>query len=166
LKFLLLDASIIIEAHKLKIWQSLVGHYEICIASSVASEASFVPNGRLMRKNYIDLRGEFKSRKLTKISLPYHRVEKIVKQTKRKMIEEIHFGEAESIAVLLLPGYEEYFFCTSDKPAVFAAYQNSVVERVVSLEMCLNNIGINKKLTYQYTEEALDKWKAEAIQRF
>lgn len=130
MKFLLLDASIIIEAHRLKIWQMLISYYKISVVSSVASESSFFSNNLSQRKNYIDLGSEFKAKKLTKISIPHYRVEEIIKK------------------------------------AIFPAYLNGVADRLVSFEKCLINAGIRKNLNYQYTEEALNRWRAEAIQRF
>lgn len=104
--------------------------------------------------------------KIIKISVPIKKSEAIIKKAKKEMVEEIHLGEIESIAALLLPEYKDYFFCTSDKPAVFTAYINGVADRLVSFEKCLINAGIRKNLNYQYTEEALNRWRAEAIQRF
>lgn len=171
MKFLLLDASIIIEAYKLKIWRTLTGHYKISVVSSVASEASFVPNMISHRKNYIDLKTDIITKKITKISIPTSEIITIIKKAKNKMTEEIHRGEAESIAALLIPQYSEFFFCTSDKPAVLVAHLCKVMDKIVSFENCLIKAGANKKVLSKipahYTEKVMRIiWKPEAIRRF
>ncbi|MGB3340957.1 MAG: hypothetical protein WBB37_05700, partial [bacterium] len=91
------------------------------------------------------------------------KIEKIIKKACEKKLN-IHAGEAESIAVLLEPKYTQLIFCTADKAAVAAAHLYDLMSRVVSFEKCLEGLK-TCTLPYKLTEKAMQRWKAEAIQK-
>ncbi len=111
---------------------------------------------------YLDFRNDIANDRIIKVSVSIEEITPILQKTADNRID-IHTGEAESIAVMLKPGYQNLYFCTADKTAVVATHLFNLLDRVVSLEKCLA-----KKvhtLPFKLTEKAMQKWKADAIQR-
>ncbi|UCG43326.1 MAG: hypothetical protein JSU73_01535, partial [candidate division WOR-3 bacterium] len=69
-------------------------------------------------------------------------------------------GEIESLAVMLRPG-QEVRFCTADKGAIRAAVMLGLVERAVSLEELLKQVGLSRDFSgrddWQFSERRFQK---------
>ena len=162
MKLLLCDAVIIIDAHKLGLWNVLKSHYKIHIASTVLRESQFSKDD-LQVKHYLDFKKDIDHGLIIKISMSIKDIQAIIKKTQENRLD-IHAGEAESIAALLKREYKHLDFCTADKAAIVVAHLFDVMPRVVSLEKCIKGLK-SCKLPYKLTEKAMQGWKKEAIQR-
>jgi len=162
LKLLLCDAVIIIDAHNLGIWKILKSHYRIHFASTVLKEAQHFKDD-LKAKHYLDFKKDIASGKIIKISMPIEEIQAVIKKACENR-RDIQTGEAESIAALLKPEYQQLYFCTADKAAIAATHLYDVMPQVVSFEKCLKGVK-SCKLPYKLTEKAMQRWKAEAVQR-
>lgn len=160
---LLCDANVIIKAHSINSWHYLTSTHQVFTGSVVASKEC-VYYADEYQKRSIDLKGEVKKGRLTILATATQEVAGITKKVAKNRII-IHPGEAELIALMLNSQYGELVFCTADKAAVHAAYIFDLTSRLVSLERCIRKHLVSK-LPYQCTEQALNHWKAEAIQRF
>lgn len=158
MKLLLCDAVIIIDAHNLGIWNLLKSHYRIHFASTVLKEAQHFKDDL-----QINLKKDIASGKIIKISMPIEEIQTVIKKACENRLD-IQAGEAESIAALLKPEYQQLYFCTADKAAIAAAHLYDVMTRITSFEKCLTRIK-SCKLPYKLTEKAMQRWKAEAIQK-
>lgn len=158
MKLLLCDAVIIIDAHNLGIWNLLKSHYRIHFASTVLKEAQHFKDDL-----QINLRKDIASGRIIKISMPIEEIQTVIKKACENRLD-IQAGEAESIAALLKPEYQQLYFCTADKAAIAATHLYGIMSQVVSFEKCLKGVK-SCKLPYKLTEKAMQRWKAEAIQR-
>jgi len=163
LKLLLCDAVIIIDAHKLGLWRILKAHYRIHFASTVLKKEAQYFKDDLQLKYYLDFRKDIASGRIIKISMPIEEIQTVIKKACENRLD-IQAGEAESIAALLKPEYQQLYFCTADKAAIAATHLYDVMSQVVSFEKCLKGVK-SCKLPYKLTEKAMQRWKAEAIQR-
>jgi hypothetical protein len=111
----------------------------------------------------INLKKDIASGKIIKISMPIEEIQTVIKKACENRLD-IQAGEAESIAALLKPEYQQLYFCTADKAAIAAAHLYDVMTRITSFEKCLTRIK-SCKLPYKLTEKAMQRWKAEAIQK-
>lgn len=162
MKLLLCDAVIIIDAHKLGLWRILKAHYRIHFASTVLKETQHFKDD-LQIKHYLYLKKDIASGRIIKISMPIEEIQTVIKKACENRLD-IQAGEAESIAALLKPEYQQLYFCTADKAAITATHLYDVMSQVVSFEKCLKGVK-SCKLPYKLTEKAIQRWKAEAIQR-
>lgn len=169
MKFLLCDACIIIKAHELKLWQTLIEYFKLSVASTVINEAKYYIAPLNQMKKDIDLKTSIVTKKITLVSMRIDEISNVLKIAEENKLE-IHRGEAESIAALSHPQYKEFFFCTSDKQPVLIAYVCGILDRIVSFESCFIRTGTRKKilskLPTHYLEKVMKNWKTEAIQRF
>lgn len=162
MKSLLCDAVIIIDVHRLELWKALKSNHKICIASAVLKESRFFKDD-LQTTHYLDFKAEIEEARIMKISMKIEDIQAILRRSSEHKID-IHTGEAESLAALLKPDYQDLYFCTADKAAVAAAHLYDVAARILSLEKCLDAPG-SGNLPYKLTEKAMQTWKAWAIQR-
>jgi hypothetical protein len=85
----------------------------------------------------INLRKDIASGRIIKISMPIEEIQTVIKKACENRLD-IQAGEAESIAAFM--------------------------SQVVSFEKCLKGVK-SCKLPYKLTKKAMQRWKAEAIQR-
>lgn len=159
---LICDANIVIETHRFGLWDSLVSHNIIYITSSVTGESQFYMNDS-GEKIEIDLEPYIKEGKIQEIRLDVDEADKIRVCVSKQI--EIQIGEAESMAAMLKSDYEDAYFCTTDKRAVFATYLLSIMPRVLSLQQVFHKRR-KLKLPLKCTKKLMEKWKSEAIYRF
>lgn len=68
-------------------------------------------------------------------------------------LETLDAGETEALALLKANKAPEAYFRTSDAPAIRALAMMRMSERGISMEMLLAQVGLQKNLERQYTED-------------
>ncbi len=70
---------------------------------------------------------------------------------------ELHPGETESLALLYSNKAEQRLFCTADATAIQALSMLGLWEQGISLEKALIHAGLQRSLSYQYTDDYYQK---------
>ena len=125
MKLLLCDAVITIDAHNLGLWNVLKSHYRIYFASTALKEAQYFKDD-LQIKHYLDFKKDVASGEIIKISMSIEEIQTAIKKACENRLY-IQAGEAESIAALLKPEYQQLYFCTADKAAIAATHLYDVM---------------------------------------
>jgi len=163
-RLVLLDANVIIEAFRIGVWDRLVARVEVIVARSVFEDESvhwFVP--ATGERKYIDLARYASEKKVRVVDGSIASYAGIRKRLPRSLA--LHTGELESLA-WLTESDEPACFCTADRAAVRAAVFLDLSERLVSLEVLLEDHAVARsaggKLRPQFLERLLKDWRTQA----
>ena len=141
---LLLDADVVIDLHRLELFEAISKPYNIKVTRKVFEEVKYFRKGK--SKVRIDI-----SQKVTIIDAVDADYLPIVLGEARKARLTINGGEATSLGYLL-QNEEDILLCLFDGAAIkLAAYMN-LEERLVSLEKAFRNAGHHPKLYLQHPE--------------
>lgn len=153
LKCVLLDADVIIEAHKLGIWQQLTKRLQLVVPSIVIHDEAlfFSQTSRGPREN-IRLQTLVEEGKIIELSATYAELVSIYTIFDRVFIETLHPGETEALALLKAKKVGAASFCTGDGHAIQALAMIGMSECGISMETLLVSIGLKRKLQRQFTE--------------
>jgi hypothetical protein len=160
-KYLLLDANVIIHACELGVWDKLVAHNEIMLAATIRRDETlyyYVP--KTGEKVYLNLTSDSR---IQELSVETESVDRIRRSLPRSI--ELHEGELESLAILCA-GSEKYKFCTADRAAIQALVLFDHAEQGLSFEKLLVGCGLTRKVDPEYSE-ARFRWcvRQAAIER-
>ena len=155
---LLLDASIIIQAHRLDIWSFLVDSFDIIVSSIIArDEALFSQKRPGSVPQSISLPSFIKSGKITELSASASEMALLSDLFDRVFLLGLHDGEKEALTLLNSNKVEGAQFCTSDGNAIQALAMIGMSENGICFESLLESIGITKDLPRQYQSEFFKK---------
>jgi hypothetical protein len=158
LKCVLLDASIIIEAYKIGVWEPLIQKAQIFVPSIVANvEALFYQKDINGIPEEINLRKLIVSKRIFELSADALDIAALDDVFDRVFVENIHAGEREALALLYSRKTGDAVFCTSDSAPIRAMVILGLTEKAISFEEVLSQIGHTKKLLKQFTEEWFQK---------
>jgi hypothetical protein len=152
-KCVLLDANVVIEAHRLNVWQKLTEDYELILPSIVIhQEALFFsrkPDGIHVDINLLGLvdRGV-----ITQQTATYEELTSIYTVFDRVFIEQLDPGETEALALLKANRLPGAYFCTGDAPAIRALAMIGMSERGISMQTLLAKVGLQKNLARWFRE--------------
>lgn len=149
----LLDADVVIEAHELGIWQTLIERSKVLLPSIVVhDEALFfrrdiggIPEG-------INLPILVQAGKVIEVAATIEEIVALRALFDRVFIETLHDGEIEALALLKAGKALGSLFCTGDAHAIQALAMAGMPERGISLETLLRSIGLGRRLRKQFTE--------------
>ena len=161
-KLHLLDAGIIIELYRQGIWEHVISHYEITIAETVAEESMFFKDAAGHRVS-IDLSGVIEADQIRCVTTSPSQVSTFLNRFGQDYVERLDAGELESLV---------YLYSTSDQMGICSA--DSIVFKVlgvtdksdlgISLEELLNECGMSRNLSWQYTKAFRDKYTHDGFQ--
>ena len=156
LRFLLLDANIVIEAYGLGVWEKLIESVQISVPSIVINdEALFWKSSEGGIPHEINLRRLVREKRIQEVAANEAEIKALGDNFDRAFVDSIHAGEAEALALLYskrLPGHR---FCTSDVPAIIGLVLLGASEAGISLEEVIRSqgIGIKRPLRKQFTDQ-------------
>lgn len=155
LKYLSLDANVIIYLHEIGLWKAFAKRFEVYVSATVANEVSFYP-GEFGKQIPINLKNE----KINILEMNVTEAKRMVYSIIDKFTgPDIHLGEIESIALMMKKQYENLKLCTGDGAAIKAACLLGIKDRTISLEEAMTQGGMKKKIKNQYTKKTMKKWK-------
>jgi hypothetical protein len=154
----LLDASIVIEAYVLGVWEILVQQIQIIVPSIVSNDEALFYQKEIGRiPDEINLPKLIQSGKIQEFSADASDFAALDEVFDRVFIENIHSGEREALSLLFSGRTGDTVFCTSDSAPIRAMAILNLAEKAISFEKVLIQIGQTKKLPKQFTEEWFQK---------
>jgi len=154
LKCVLLDASIVIEAHKISVWENLIERIEIIVSSIVAHQESlFYSKEEGGIPEAINLKRLIDIRKIKEISATQKEMSLFLNKFDRLFVTRLHEGEAESLSLIMGDRTKDTLYCSSDATAIQALAMIGFLDKGVSMETMLQQIGLQKRLQRQFNEK-------------
>ncbi|MEK6677652.1 MAG: hypothetical protein AABZ47_18615 [Planctomycetota bacterium] len=155
LRFLLLDANVIIKLFELKLWEQVIERCEIFIAETVANEAQFFHDD--VGQEAIDLSAYSTANKINVVSLTASDVAEFRDRFTPDYMERIDPGEAEALAYLL-GSKDPCLLCSADAIVFRILGRLSCGEQGISLEEILQRTGLSTTVPIQYRRAFRDHW--------
>ena len=119
LKCVLLDANIIIESHKVGVWEKLVERVEIVVSSIVAhKESHFYSEEDGGIPEPINLKRLIQDGKMKEISASPEEMAGFLNYFDRVFVFGLDEGEIESLSLIKSGKLQDTLFCSSDGPAI------------------------------------------------
>ena len=148
----LLDACIIIEAHALGVWESLIEKVEIVVSSIVAhEEALFYIKGEL--PSALDLQTLIIEGKIKEIEATAPEMASLIGNFDASFADVLHPGEIEALALIQLQKTGDAMYCSCDGFALKALAMLGHAEKGISMEALLQSIGRSKNVKSQFSEK-------------
>lgn len=145
---LLLDADIIIHLFEFGLWNAIISHYEVYVASTVIREVEYYyPNGDYHneKKVLVDLSAYVTQGKIKEVEATVQEQSDILILLNPAGLDGLNPGELECIAVMVnnkVPGTN---FCVKDTLAIKALIFLDLREKSISLEEALRDCGVLRK---------------------
>lgn len=160
----ILDANVIIEAHRGGFWNALVTSYNVHVCSTVINVEVTHYRDANNNKIDIDLRPAVAANQINEITADVEDLKALDQKINPSMRGLIDAGEKEVIALMIKGEFEEHLFCTGDTRAIKVISALGMGSLAVSLEELLEKIGQKGKLPNpSYSKSKFDKCKAEGI---
>jgi hypothetical protein len=158
LKCVLLDANIIIESHKVGVWEKLTEKVEIVVSSIVAhKEALFYSEVEGKIPEPIHLKQLIQDGKIKEISASPEEIADFLNYFDRVFVFGLDDGEIESLALIKSEKIKDTLFCSSDGPAIQALAMIGHSDAGISMEMLLKETGLQKNIECQFSDAFFQK---------
>ncbi|MBW2643976.1 MAG: hypothetical protein JRC89_11580 [Deltaproteobacteria bacterium] len=147
----MLDANIVIESHKVGIWEKLIDRVEIVVSSIVAhKESHFYSEKEGGIPEPINLKRLIQDGKIKEISASPEEMADFLNYFDRVFVFGLDNGEIESLALIKSGKLKDTLFCSSDGPAIQALAMIGHSNAGISMEL-------QKGLEYQFGDEFFKK---------
>jgi hypothetical protein len=156
LRFLLLDANIIIKLHELRIWGQVLDRCDVLVAQTIVDhEAKYYRDATT--DNLIDLAPDITAKRIGVVEVDTASMKAFLDRFDPVYFGEMDPGEAESLAYLISSN-DPCLICSSDAIVFRVLGCLGLVEQGLSLETILQKAGLGRALTYQFTETFREYW--------
>jgi len=155
LRFLLLDANVVIKLFEFGLWSKAIEKCEFWIAETVIGETEFFFNAE--GQNAIDLSADIAAGRVTKFVVPADQIAKFQDQFRPDYLDRIDPGEAESLAYLMT-STDACLLCSGDSIVFRILGRMGRGEQGISLEEVLQQIGFTAAISSQYRRDFRDRW--------
>jgi hypothetical protein len=161
-RLFLLDADVVIELHKMGVWNQLAARVQILLPGTVARRETqyWIPEKGLLRT--IDLSAQIQSGAVQVVESTASEMTQTRGLFDESMKEAIHAGELEALTVLRLWGEGCPEFSTADRKACEALCLLDLGHLAVSLEELLRRAGLSRQVKRQFSEERLQQILGDA----
>jgi len=134
-KLLLLDADVVIEAHKLGIWEVLKKAFSIGVPATIVREARYFISSSGSRG--ISLQAEINAAEITCLDATADEILATFEKFDPVFLQGIDDGDKEGIAIIHCEKATDCVFCTGDTNAVEAVGMLAIDEHSISFEAVL-----------------------------
>ena len=155
---LLLDADVIIDLHRLGVWNTIVQKHTIHIPSIILHKEAYYYEDSSGTIHPIELEKEIGT-KIHELSCLPEELARFIEQFDYNVREGLHDGEKE--ALVLLQKQKDLLLCTCDKAAIKALALLDLSRQGISFENLLNKSGISQKIEQKHTEKYFKLWLTE-----
>ena len=150
-QLLLVDTNIVIELHKLGLWDSFIQSCSVTITKGVQEEAQFWEDDS-GGKQYFDIEEDIKNSKLICEEVSPSQISGFCQQFDPSYLDRLDLGESELLTILCTSSKE--WRVTSADGIVFKILgRTGRADQGISLEEILDQIGLGRKLERQYTKK-------------
>jgi hypothetical protein len=163
-QLLLLDANIVIELFRLGIWDKFLEHCDVHLSRTIAEiEVCFFVD-EYGDQQPIDLSSYIQDDRITifDASIAQLQALEVPFKCKPMYIERFDPGEAEALA-FMVDSTAEYMLCSADSIVFKSLGFLGREDQALSLERILAQIGLSRTLTWQFRDDAREKWLREGF---
>lgn len=166
LRFLLLDANIVIKLHQLELWDAFVDRCEILLPSVVVEDEVKYFHGT-ESDTLIELGPYVSDGRIHQVEADTGQVQAFLNKFTPDYVGEMDPGETELLTYLTLSD-DPCLACSSDAIVFRVLGRLNLGEQGRSLEELLRAVGLSRSLTWQFTEKFrvryTDRGKRDMIQ--
>jgi hypothetical protein len=163
-KLVILDAVIIIEAHRLGIWNHLLSQFSVFIPGYILDNEVQYFKSKGGSKIAIDLTSNTKNLKVHRLDAEPTDFAKLYQEFNQVFVDGIDNGEKEALALLNSGRYPEHKFCTSDGAAIKALSVLNLSFQGISLEELLQQSGKKYDLKHNFCKSFYTKHLGHGLQ--
>ena len=162
-KLLILDANVIIEAHRHNYWRALTARYQLHIPKTIICESRYFTDN-YNQKITIDLSAELASGKIIEIEATPNEMAKLSQNFKATFIESIDDGEREALAILYSRSDAKLLFCTGDMRAIISLAVMELSHCGISLEQVLKQSGLKSiAIAAHFSEKSFQRHLGQGV---
>ena len=161
-RYVILDANVVIDAHRLGFWTALVTQYRISVTETILNEVQFYEDDT-GEKHEIDLRASAQKGAIDVLGASAEEFEAVQSKITLEFAKSVDPGEMEAIAVLASGRCEEHRFCTADAVAIKLLAVLNLGAYGVPVKKLLEPIGYRKEVPRQYGEKYFNAKLAEGL---
>jgi len=153
------DASVIIAAYELDVWNALLQETDVAVTSIIAhDEAQFFDSKIDAVPASINLTALINQGVIPEISASVSDIERVRTVFDKELNLDLHDGEVEAIAIIYADESDSFLFCTSDKVAIRVLAMLGLSDNGISFEEVLESIGLRKSLPPEYRKEYFERY--------
>lgn len=143
---LLLDADVVIEAHRLGVWEVLIARSGVaCPATVVHDEALFYCKEEHSVPASIHLPRLAAAGQIAMLEGTADDLRRLDATLTPDVLGRLHPGESEALALLLVQKAQGHLFCSGDWAAIYALALLGLSEWGISFERALDTLGLTKR---------------------
>ena len=144
---------IVIEAHALEIWDSLIDKIDVIIPSTVVQdEAFYFDTKKIGKRGPILISQSIRSGKIVEMIATVTELRRLQDILDYAILQGLHPGEREALAIINGDRTQGTLFCTADGAAIRALALLGHRESGISLEALLTKVGLQKPLDQHFRE--------------
>ncbi|HNQ24299.1 MAG TPA: hypothetical protein PKK06_14525 [Phycisphaerae bacterium] len=155
LRFLLLDANVVIQLFQLGLWKHFVNKCDVLLTKTVAEEAQFYFDAD--GQHAIDLTDNINSKRIQVVDVPPGDVLRFRDRFSPVYAERLDPGEADCLTYLLASA-DPCMVCSGDAIVFRTLARLDLAERGLSLEEALGQIGFGRRLPDHFTKRFREAW--------
>jgi hypothetical protein len=163
LRFLLLDACVVIKLFQLGIWRQLCERCEVLLAETVAMEEARFYLDEQAQRCEIDLSEDIREQRVSVVSVDAPMAKQFLARFDPIYAERLDPGETESLAYLF-DSTDPCLICSSDAIVFRVLAWTGRQDQGFSLEEVLRETGLGRTLPEQYTRASRLKWTRQGQQ--
>jgi len=157
LRFLLLDANVVIHLFEIGLWDKVVERCEVLLSRIVAEQEAQFYETEDGEKIYFDLQLHVDIGQITVIDVQASDFRSFLELFDPTYLERLDPGEAESLAYLA-SSENPCLLCSSDAIVFRVLAQLRRAEQGISLEEVLQSIGLGRELPKQFAKAFRRVW--------
>lgn len=161
-RLLLLDANIVIEISKRRLWEGVLSQCEVHLSRTVVDEAAFYTddNGDRCEIDLTPYRGGDGG--ITVFDVAASEVASLRSRFDPTYFEKLDAGETESLSFLLKQS-DQCSICSADMIVYRVLGNLNRPNQGISLEEILNKVGLGRRLPRQYTKAFREEWTGKGF---
>ena len=157
------DANIIIWLHQAGLWGAITSAYDVVLPETVAQEIKYYED-EWGERQPIDVAAQASDGTLTILSADLQDMENLLEHFEGDLLEGLHAGEQEALALILSGRFSEGLFCSGDRLALVALVAIGYEGRCASLETVLRLAGRQLNQVLRARSPATEAYFRRAIE--
>lgn len=138
---LITDTDVIIRLHEAELWRVVCREYGVAVPGSIVHQEAQFYRDASGHRHEIHLQKDVRAGRITEVDAGAELLALLADRLTDAVLEQLHPGESEALALILAGEAREAAFVTGDKAAIQVLAMLGLAERGVSLEALLRRIG-------------------------
>lgn len=155
LRLLLLDAGVVMELHRLGLWEQVVEHCDVLLARAVLGESKYYDDGESHVR--IDLKPDIAEGRIRIVDVKLAQLAAFQRRFQPTFLERLDAGEAESLAYMTEVD-TGCIITSADKIVWRTLGALRIGEDGISLEEILGRIGLGRRVGNEFSKSYRQEW--------